>query len=225
MAQPLISILTIANSDPRALRLTGKSIAQQMDAPVCEWIVLGNPDGAQEFAGAHVHFISGDITQGITQATGRYVWILYAGDCLSDLYVLRDLQRELHGQIPPDLVCGASREDGRLIKAREPDSLARGMIAPLQAILYRRDAVGALRFENGYDFTARFYQGISRVYHTDRVLCDFHPRDNDMLQENFRIRAEVFGVPGWRNQWLRKKERFARTLKERHPKLYWKYFA
>lgn len=236
----------MTKDNARGLRLTGRSIALQQDAPDFEWLVI---DGASTDQTAAVmseldmpqaRFISQPdrnlydaMNKGLELAAGRYVWFLNAGDCLPDSFVLRDLAREIGGGLPPDFIYGPARESGRIKRPKPFHHFARGMITHHQAMLYRREKIGALRFDEGfriaadYAFTLRFQEQARDIHETARVLCDFapaglsHQQATLGRQENFKIREELLHMPAWKNKLLYRRDALVFALRRKYPKLYW----
>lgn len=224
MTEPVFSIITTTENNRTGLNLTGKSLLQQFDAPVFEWIII---DGASHdktsdlvrawdrdmirFVSKHVRNISHANNIGIDMATGRFIWFMPAGDCFSDMYVLRDIYREYRRNLQAELLYGDARDNGIIHKAKNFDTLMRRPIIPFQAMLYRRNKIDTLRWDEAlresadYDFTLRFQDNTSHIHYMPRLLCDIDtsrrtiPETARMLHEQRTIRAQAFNMPSWKN--------------------------
>ncbi len=224
MAEPLFSIITLTENNASGLKLTGKSILQQMDAPLFEWIILDNAsydktsDLVREwdcecirFISKHTHNATDAMNTGLSMATGRFVWFLPAGDCLSDLYVLRDVMREMRRNLRADMIYGDARDNGVIHKAKDFTSLMQRPIIPFQAILYSLKIIGDLRLDGDYeygadyDFTLRFQEKTDHIHYMPRLLCDIdtsqQKRDlrHHLLRDYHDIRAKTLNIPAWKN--------------------------
>lgn len=227
MTTALFSIVTLCKGDAAALRLTGKSLSRQLDAPLVEWLVLGrgcddktvqdalSGHNAQIQARVIVCAAAGDevaLNDGLQQAKGRYVWFLPAGDCLADGFVLRDLQRELRNNPLADLVYGDVRYHGVIHKARDFSAMSRRPVTAPQAVLYRRETIGDLRFNAAhglacdYDFMLRFTGRAERIHAAARLLCDLDDALHDartgrqMLRDYHHVRIKTLGMAPWRSR-------------------------
>ena len=224
MTEPLFSIITTTANNRKALQLTGKSLLQQFDAPDFEWIIIDDAsydktsDLIREWDRDFIRFVSKSVRNnshavnlGIHMATGRYVWFLPAGDCLSDLHVMRDIYRELRVRPNTDLLYGDARDNGIIHKARDFESLMHRPIIPFQAMLYRRHTIQETQWSEDlthsadYDFTLRFQEHAHHIHYMPRLFCDIDtsPRNAQqtahLLKEQHSIRAHAFKMPVWKN--------------------------
>lgn len=224
MTEPLFSIITTTENNAAGLKLTGKSMLQQFDAPYFEWIIIDNnsydhtQDLIREWDRDFIRFISKPVPYtthamniGLSMATGRFIWFLPSGDCLSDLYVLRDIMREVRHNLKADIIYGDARDNGIIHKARDFSSLMQRPIVPFQSMLYGRKIVGDLRFDTtfdhgaDYDFTLRVQEKADYVHYMPRLLCDIDTsqQKRELLQQKLRtyhaIRAQTLNIPAWKN--------------------------
>lgn len=227
MSEPLFSIITVTDNNPSGLHLTGKSLLQQFDSPDIEWIIIDNAsqdkscDLIREWDRDFIRFVSKPVRNmshavntGIDMATGRYLWFVPAGDCFSDIYVLRDVARELRMKPHTDLLYGDARDNGIIHKARDFESLMHRPIIPFQAMLYRRAALHDTRWSEDYirsadyDFTLRFQEQAHHIHYMPRLLCDLDSSTHSAahmaqkLKEQHGIRAQALMLPVWKNTYL-----------------------
>jgi putative colanic acid biosynthesis glycosyltransferase len=245
MTEPLLSIITVTKNNAKGLRWTTKSIAVQQQSPEIEHIII---DGAstdntqeiiQEYLNEKTKFISETdngiydaMNKGINQATGRYLWFLNAGDCLPDAYVLRDISREIKHNLAPDFIYGDARENGRIKSAHDASRYAWGMFTHHQAMLYRRQMIGNLRFDTDYKiaadyaFTLNVLALAKRMHYYKRNLCDFQSggisQINSALgrKENFEIRRDLLNMPLFKNKMIYQLNGFTFALRQQLPWLY-----
>lgn len=237
MTTPVFSIITITENNASGLQLTGKSLMQQFDAPVFEWIII---DGAstdqtadliRQWDHDFIRFIAKNFRNashahnlGLSMATGHFVWFMPAGDCFSDIYVLRDLFREYRRNLQADLIYGDARDHGVIHKARDFASLMQRPIIPFQAMLYRRSLIGStiwdetLQESADYDFTLRFQDHAKQIHYMPRLLCDidtsYHTDERHIqkLREQHQIRAAITDIARWKNTVIYYRDLFQRKF-------------
>ncbi len=167
---PLFSLVTITKDNLGGLRATAQSLPPP-NPDLYDWIVIdgASQDGTQAFLNTtHAHWISepdGGIydamNKGIGRTRGEYLLFLNAGDRLHSADTLTKIENAI-GPSRPDFIYGDSLEAGRYKPARPHSKLAKGMFTHHQAMLYRREALGNLRYDTSYkiaadyDFTAHF---------------------------------------------------------------------
>lgn len=176
---PLFSLITVCLDNLDGLRRTYDSLVIQTCRDF-EWIIIdgGSADGTQAWlSGTEARWISerdsglyDAMNKGLERAVGKYIIFLNAGDVLAAPETLSRLAGAIdRHDPPPDFIYGDSYvmlEGGRkfLKPARSHKKIARGMFTSHQAMLYRREAVGALRYDlrykiaGDYDLTCRFLQ-------------------------------------------------------------------
>ncbi len=191
---PQLSVVTIAWNNLEGLRETGRSLRGQtfMDF---EWIIVdgASTDGtveaaaADEFAGAT--FVAEPdkglydaMNKGIERATGDYIIFMNSGDAFADDAVLADVaQHGAFGTAP--ILYGDAYEvegDKRIFKgAFHHRSAPYTMFTHHQAIFYRREQVGDLRYDLSYRigadwvFTGEMLKREGSPEKMDRVICNF----------------------------------------------------
>jgi putative colanic acid biosynthesis glycosyltransferase len=182
---PRYSIITITRNNLTGLRRTAASLATQICRDF-EWIVIdgASNDGTPGFLATTSaqwlsepdHGIYDAMNKGLARAAGDYVLFLNAGDVLADAAVLADGLA-----LDADFIYGDGHEGGRIKRAHAHKNLLWGMFTYHQAMLYRRAAIGALRYDTlykiaaDYKFTAQFLRGGASALYWPRVMCDFEP--------------------------------------------------
>ena len=196
MTDTLFSIVTVSYNTISRLEKTYESLgAQRFDS--FEWIVIdaGSEDGSKSFLRTtFANWVSEPdqgiydaMNKGIEKAQGLYILFLNAGDTLAHSDVLTDLAAYIaERDLVPDFVYGDSYEEvaGSVPiykEARPYTKIDLGMFTHHQAMLYRREAIGDLRYNRryriagDYDFTARFLRSLR--YPVDMTEGHSHERD------------------------------------------------
>jgi len=224
VTEPLFSIITCTNDDAAGLRLTAKSIAVQQQFTNYEWLVLDHATDEDIIAEYKTEMtkwlpVTGDnlyltLNVGIEQATGRYIWFLNPGDCLSDAYVLRDVAKQIQYNLAPDFIYGDARDNGKIKKAHHAGNFTRGKITAFQAMIFRRTMVAELRFDPAYSLAAdyAFMLGIlaraKKIFYFPRILCDSQSSPVSELSakgtfwENYYIRRDLLQINPVRNKMI-----------------------
>jgi hypothetical protein len=225
-----ISIITAVDGKVSELNYTTKSLSLQQNAPEVEWILIAAPeDGKPVFdeyrdLAQHLIFEKTDdpyqaMNLGLEKATGEYVWFLDSGDCLADVYTLRDLKRESVASVKPGLLFTDARINGRIRPAKDIGELSYGMIAPLQACLYRRDTIGTTRFDAAfgeaadYAFTLAVAAHSKRVHHFTRVIADIQTVRLTSRTGSRLARRTYLNQPEWKNSFYDHVAHCASTLR------------
>ncbi|HEU4839541.1 MAG TPA: glycosyltransferase family 2 protein [Micavibrio sp.] len=233
---PLFSIITVTKDNLKGFLATRESIEAQ-SCKNYEWIVIdGNSsDGTKDIlpAGAVSEDDQGlyhAMNKGIARARGDYLLFLNAGDTLADMDILATLGRAAKEQ--PDFIYGDSLETGGTYKkARPHDKAAWGMFTHHQAMLYRRERIGGLRYDTGYkiaadyDFTARFLKGELSVHYIPTAICVFETGGISQRHmtsgrtEQFRARKS-HGMQPWMNMAVFAGQTAAAAIKRLSPGIY-----
>ncbi|MDB5478311.1 MAG: colanic acid biosynthesis glycosyl transferase [Alphaproteobacteria bacterium] len=216
--EPLFSIITVATDDAAALRLTGKSLGLQLDAPLFEWLVVGGEipidlPGDLEIGDARIlpseQGLYKGLNGGIEQAKGRYLWFIKPGDCIADSYTLRVLAREIQSNLGPEILYGDGRKNGVLQHGRNLHRYQWGMPIPFPAMLARRNAVGDLRFDPALETSAEYHFLLAllarstRQHYFPRVICDYAGdgiAPERLNQAYHDIRRDFLQMNKWRNK-------------------------
>lgn len=193
--KPLFSLISVTLNNLSGLQRTHKSITNQGFSDY-EWVVIdgASTDGTQKWLeNTQADWISEPddglyeaMNKGLERARGRYLLFLNAGDILAGPDTLADIARRIGQTNQPDFIYGDSYEElpsGRHVykPARAAHKIARGMITHHQAMLYRKDALGDLRYNTryrlaaDYDFTMRFLLKTGEALYCDFPFCVFEP--------------------------------------------------
>ncbi len=188
---PLLSIVTITKDNPSGFAKTSTSIAAQTFKDF-EWVVV---DGAVEPDNG----IYDAMNKGLERSRGTYILFLNGGDAFADPETLTLIARHIES-FPSDFIYGDAMEhDGKryhVKKARNHTSLVRGMFTHHQAMIYKREIIGGLRFDTNYkiagdyDFTARFLKKTHDVSYIPAPLCLFEQGGISQRQADLGRREE-----------------------------------
>jgi len=234
------SIVTITKNNLNGLTRTAASINAQSFTGY-EWIVIdgASNDGTTEYlADTTAAFVSEPddglydaMNKGTERAKGDYILFLNAGDVLSDPDILSSLAKAAQADAP-DFIYGDALETGGFYKkARSHEKFNLGMFTHHQAILYRRNIIGDLRYDTrykiaaDYDFTVRFLKRAKNIHYIPAAICIFETggisQQNMKLgrQEQFHARS-TFGLPILKNIMIYVYQTCAATLKNMAPQLY-----
>lgn len=177
------------------------------------------------------------MNKGINHATGSYLLFLNAGDRLASPDALARIKLALNKQSFTFLYGPALEERAgqtpALKPARSHTAITRGMVTHHQAMLYRRDIVGDMRYDLSYriaadyDFTLRF---LRRAHENVLILpfpvCLFEAggvsqrRPIEGRQEQFKIR-EKLNYNKILNALIYTIQYVSYLIKTRAPRIYW----
>lgn len=246
---PLFSVVTVTRDNIAGLRRTQESLARQTLRDF-EWVVIdgASADGSADFAARHGALVTSEpdggiydaMNKGIAAARGCYLLFLNAGDVMAGETVfaaLADLIGSLRAE--PDFLYGDALEErpgeAPVYKAARPFSRADyGMFTHHQAMLYRRDALGGLRYDTrygiaaDYKFTLLFLMRTGVPVYFPAPLCLFEcggvsqVRTAQGRREQFAIRRELKRVGILRNLAIAGTQAAALTLRRLCPGLYWR---
>ena len=180
------------------------------------------------------------MNKGLALARGDYVVFLNGGDVFATSETLAMVKLGILAQpLPPDFIYGDALEERPghapvLKSAREARYFFHGMITHHQAMLYRRSAIGDLRFDITYriaadfKFTAQIVQETHNILRLDFPLCLFEAGGISQQRvrlgrnEQFRIRADLALAGGVGNVMIYLGQTLAMTLRRLAPGLYWR---
>ncbi len=236
---PFLSIVTVAKDNLNGLSRTHSSIQGQTCQDL-EWIVIDGDSGTQttDFMSQNSkNWISEPdagiydaMNKGIERAKGEYVLFLNAGDLFKDNTVLEQIKAKAAKK--PAFIFGDSCELGAYKPAREPQ-IEFGMFTHHQAMLYRRDKIGALRYDlkysisSDYDFTSRFLENTPDKLYVPMAICDFEPGGISQQQaskgrkEQYEIRKELGLCSDTKNAAITAAQACLWRLRALFPNLYW----
>lgn len=218
--RPLFSIITVTFNNLDGLTRTGHSITMQSFKDF-EWIIIdgGSKDGTKEYLNTAPALsisekdngIYNAMNKGIGRAQGDYIIFMNAGDLFSDADILNTISKVITAINPGFIYTDALETDGFYKKARDHKFLDWGMFTHHQAMVYRRDVIGDLRYDQkkyiaaDYDFTAQFLAKTDKVHYIPCAMCIFEEggisQQKQLLgrQEQFISRKNLKLCPPWKN--------------------------
>ena len=241
--EPFFSIITITKNNLSGLQSTAESILCQSTQNY-EWIIVDglSNDGTQDYASTLPaeyicepdNGIYHAMNKGLARARGRYVCFMNAGDRFADMDILSTLEGIAKAFNPEFIYGDALETSGFYKKARPSDHLTRGMFTHHQSMLYRRDKIGSLQYDetlkiaSDYGFTAAFIKECMTSHYFPGAICVFEnggvSEKNRELgrREQFEIRRRL-GVGVIENSWIYGLQTLCAKLREKAPNLY--YFS
>jgi putative colanic acid biosynthesis glycosyltransferase len=234
----LFSVITVTRNNLPRLKQTHDSLRAQAGADY-EWIVI---DGASDDGtAAYLKTIPAQwisepdggiydaMNKGIDRAQGDYIIFMNAGDEFPAPEVLAKL-----ALINADFIYGDSLEGGRHKPARPHAGILYGMFTHHQAMVYRRDAIGALRYDTkykiaaDYKFTLEFLRHAVSVSYAPFPVCVFEQGGVSQQRvrlgrnEQFLIRREMDAC-GWiENVMIYLAQSAVMILRCAAPGIYWR---
>ncbi|MCB9990646.1 MAG: glycosyltransferase [Rhodospirillales bacterium] len=244
----LFSIITVTRNNLDGLKKTAASLAAQSFQGF-EWLVIdgastdGTLDYLKDIEACYVSEpddgIYDAMNKGIDKAEGFYVLFLNAGDCLAGTDVLAAIASDLENmQSTPDFIYGDALETGaqdtpQIKPARPYQKSAYGMFTHHQAMLYRNETIGTLRYDQSYmiaadyKFTLQFLQQSNAVLYCPFPICLFESGGISQQQaargrtEQIRIRDELKTVSPLKNRIIATQQSLVWTIRQSCPVLYW----
>lgn len=244
----MFSIITVTRDNLKGLKQTGESVAAQACRDF-EWIVIdgaSTDESVQWLGTSKAKWISEPdngiydaMNKGIEMARGDFLIFMNAGDVFAASEVLEKIKDRLLSRAEtPGFVYGDSLEaaDGRIIAkpARDCSRIKLGMPTHHQAMLYRRDSVGELRFDTkyriaaDYKFTAALLQKTDDSLYIGFPVCVFDSggvsqrRVREGRNEMFRIRQELKLCGMAENIKLYVLQMLLMALRRVSPGIYWR---
>jgi putative colanic acid biosynthesis glycosyltransferase len=195
MKEPLITIVTVSRDNLAGLQATEDSLRAQSERNF-EWVVVdgASTDGTEEYLAEleldNFHYLTEAdeshfeaMNKGIKKSAGDYLLFLNAGDFLHDRDVLAQVVQKQQGEDwligdAVDLLGGGVRIHK---KTRSLAYLRHSLPSSHQAIFFRRDAIGDIRYRadqysvsGDYGFAAEIYQsGRRSVCYLGIPVCFF----------------------------------------------------
>ncbi len=243
---PLITLISVTLNNISGLQKTQKSILNQTFKGY-KWLVV---DGASDDGTAQWltqintrHICEPDqglydaMNKGIESAKGQYLIFLNAGDTLPAADTLERISNAIEQHHEPDFLYGDCYEEiegARPIykTARNHKKISLGMITHHQAMIYKRHALGDMRYNLNYklaadyDFTARFLRRIGAAYYCNFPLCVFEAGGLSQVNasaartEENEIRAALNLCSPLQRRMITIRQAAAQTLKTRAPQIY-----
>lgn len=234
---PLFSIVTITRNNLDGFLRTRQSLDIQSFRDF-EWIVIDGdsndgtknhlPDDAVSEPDKGIYDA---MNKGIVNARGDYLLFLNAGDVLSDADILATLARAIAAEEPDFLYGDALETNGFYKKARSHEKIDYGMFTHHQAMLYRRNKIGTLRYDTHYKiagdyaFTRAFLQNCNRISYIPCAICIFETggvsQRNMHLgrREQYKARQKA-GCTCLKNNFVYLGQSVAAAFKTATPRLY-----
>ncbi len=241
--KPFFSIVTVTLNNLPGLKTTKKSIEDQRFRDF-EWIIIdgasddGTPDHLEKttarWTSAPDNGIYDAMNKGLRESCGQYVLFLNAGDALAGIDVLKTLRENMNGE---DFVYGDSferLENGQtLFKPARKPHIENGMFTHHQAMLYRRDALKDMSYNErykiaaDYDLTARLLARSKSVLYVPLPICIFESGGISQTKatlgraEQFQIRKNLKLCSSAKNAALYGVQTGLWAIRTRAPALYW----
>ncbi|MCU0317254.1 MAG: glycosyltransferase [Fimbriimonadaceae bacterium] len=224
MSRPLFSVITIGLNDLEGLKETTASVLSQTESDF-DWILIdgGSTDGSLEFLQGlnepRADISSGKdggiypaMNRGLERATGQYVIFMNSGDAFADESVLRKAREAIEREKEPDFLYGHMfKQDQSGVRTLHPayshTRRAYGMFAGHASMFYRRDWIGAQRYDTSYriagdyEFTCRLLTQPTTIVALDFPVCVFvaggvsQNQEKKGRAENWRVQTNILKVP------------------------------
>jgi putative colanic acid biosynthesis glycosyltransferase len=243
----IFSIISVTRNNLPGLKRTHDSLKAQTCHDY-EWVVIdgasadGTPDYLRMTDALWVSEPDSGLydamNKGLGKAGGGYLIFMNAGDLFAAPDVLDKIKSAIEPARPAFIYGDALEErpgqPPALKPARAHDKIAEGMFTHHQAMIYRRDSIGALRFDTAYEigadykFTAQFLSKGSEVLRLDFPVCLFEAggvsqrRARQGRGEQFCIRRELALCREIENMRVYAAQTALMFLRRRAPGLYWK---
>jgi putative colanic acid biosynthesis glycosyltransferase len=253
------TVLTVTLNNLSGLRRTAESIAAQ----TCQdftWLVIdgGSNDGTIEFLkqtpaarwvsapdrGIYDAMNKGLKTLPETKNNADYALFLNAGDALAAPDTLQNIQNRIRlytekRSALPDFVYGDALEQTNTQPlhykpARSHKQIASGMFTHHQAMLYRTEMLGAMRYDLSYsiaadyDFTIRFLHKTNKILYCPFTICVFAAGGVSQQnaakgrREQFMIRHQRAVVSPPVNLAITISQALLWQVRQKMPWLYWR---
>ncbi len=242
----LFSIVTVTLNNRKGLTRTAASISGQKCKDF-EWLIIdgGSADGTIEDLKSYNATLISEPDQGIYDAMNKgiaiakadYILFLNAGDYLAEPDILLKIQSAI-SYSRPDFIYGDSWEEikGQLNykPSRHHASASLGMFTHHQAMIYKRETLGKLRYDLNYtisadyDFTLRFLERTKNQLYLKIPFCIFESGGISQQKarlgrmEQLAIRHNQNILSPIRNRALYLLQAFNWELRIKFPKAYWK---
>lgn len=248
LSGPLFSIITVTRNNLSGLRKTYDSV-QSQSFKNHEWLIFdGNStDETLSFlsqkgvkpVSRNDSGIYNAMNKAIDHANGDYLIFMNAGDIFASKNNLETIADTIEKE-KPDFIYGDALE---ILKNKEVYKKARyypkideGMITHHQSMIYRRDAIGKIRYNEDYkiaadyDFTWRLINQSKEISYIPAPLCLFEAGGVSQKQalkgriEQFKIRHQL-GIQFFENIFIFLKQTVVYFLRQLSPKTYWRLKA
>ncbi|MCK5284695.1 MAG: glycosyltransferase [Alphaproteobacteria bacterium] len=245
----LFTIITITLNNLNGLKNTAASIHAQTNQDL-EWIIIdggSNDDTPEWLKKTNALWISkkdngiyNAMNKGLKLANGKYILFLNAGDTLAAPDTLAELAEAIYTcSIVPDFIYGDALEalttKECLYKPARPFSKpALGMFTHHQSMLYRREALTDMHYDEkykiaaDYDLTVRFLKNKDKILYLPVPLCIFESggisQQNAQLgrKEQMQIRKENKISNTFTNAMIYTIQNLMWKIRQIAPNFYWR---
>ena len=239
---PHFSIITVTYNNLEGLHRTYESLIEQSTKDY-QWIVIdgGSEDGTVAFLSGldlgNLEWVSAPdlgiydaMNKGIAYATGTYIQFLNAGDVLAGRETVETVSK-----YQGDIIYGDAMEGVEIKYAYDPFLYKAALFTHHQSIFYKRELLGALRYNLDYEIAADYL--LTQIYltHCDSVsyisfpLCIFEQGGISQKQavkgrmELYDIRRKYKICSGFENILMFMKQSVTGLLKHFAPQFYWRF--
>lgn len=246
---PLISIITVCLNNHSGLIATFGSIDRQ-SIKNYEWIVVdgGSTDETVTFLrqldrynviwlSEPDHGLYDAMNKGIDRARGKYLVFLNAGDEFAAPDVLEKVTVAVRESDGPDMLYGDAYErtqDETLLykQARSHRWLWYGMFTHHQAMLYKRESIGCVRYRlqypigADYAFTTEVLAKAKNIHYLPSAVCIFTQGGLSICsvpqgaKDQWNIRRDILGMSLLSRICVRSCHAIMHTLKKYLPTIY-----
>jgi putative colanic acid biosynthesis glycosyltransferase len=174
------------------------------------------------------------MNKGLARAKGDYLIFLNAGDVFASEEILSEIKIALEkNDIRPGFIYGDSIENGHPKIARSHRKIMQGLFTHHQAMFYRREDIGKLRYDTSYeiaadyDFTCRFLAKNTGAFYIPLPICIFETGGISQRQvekgrrEQAQIRETLNMCGPLRNNLIMLRQKFSWFLRTKTPGLFW----
>lgn len=237
------SIVTVTLNNLSGLKKTHNSLKTQKSRDF-EWIIIdgASTDGTAEYLkkikadwiSEPDNGIYDAMNKGIEKASGHYILFLNAGDQLAHENTLQNLKTHIADQ---DFIYGDALESQNSIARHKPARshklLKSGMFTHHQAMIYKRAALGDIRYNakykisGDYDLTVRLLQKTDNVLYLPTPICIFESGGISQSQatlgrkEQFEVRKNLGLMSPLTNRAIYSTQAIIWTFRTLFPNLYW----
>lgn len=243
--QTFFTIATVTKDNAAGLQKTYNSIKNQSFTDF-EWLVQdgASTDETTQFLSQTNAITTSQPDNGIydamnrliERANGHYILFLNAGDALAGPNILEIIHAAASKETPDFIYGDAHEGTGTHTKPKtsKPHThITRGMFTHHQSMLYRRAAIGSLRYNThykiaaDYDFTAQFLQESQRALYVPAPICIFEAGGISQQnaahgrREQFKIRENLKLCAPALNHVITSAQALNWQLRKLAPPFYW----
>lgn len=189
---PLLSVITICKDHPAGFLQTMNSVRWQFDhadPKTIEWIVVNGSTESDDIARmieANKDMVTWSQSQadkgiyhamniGIDQSRGKYMQFMNAGDTFANPWTVAQMKDALEENPDCDFLYGRYYSGDRLRPARPLEKSALFMPSVHQAMVFRTDLVGDMRYNTQYKISADYEFILRFLKKCDTTICAHYP--------------------------------------------------